>query len=222
MDTDPRFSRLLKQSLIGLAVAASLVTVCYFFVDRPFAFFVHDHEFNQYQILKWLTYAPPWAQNAAPAVFAVLFIRRAFGPFQRWERTVVAAFASLIIADQFRESLSFFFGRYWPETWVNDNPSLIGNDEYGFHPFHSGSAYGSFPSGHSARTMAVVSVAWIAYPRLGWICGLVFLAEAIGLLGMNYHFVGDVIGGGFVGGLVGVYTAYCCNLDLPGQPRGSG
>jgi hypothetical protein len=30
---------------------------------------------------------------------------------------------------------------------------------------------------------------------------------------MNYHFVGDVIAGGFVGGVVGAYTAYLGGLD---------
>jgi hypothetical protein len=29
---------------------------------------------------------------------------------------------------------------------------------------------------------------------------------------MNYHFVGDVVAGGFVGALVGVYMAHACGL----------
>jgi hypothetical protein len=38
------------------------------------------------------------------------------------------------------------------------------------------------------------------------------VAEAVGLLGMDYHFVGDVIAGGFVGGVVGAYTAHYTGL----------
>ncbi len=35
------------------------------------------------------------------------------------------ACVSMILADQFRESLSYVFGRYWPETWIDNNPSFI-------------------------------------------------------------------------------------------------
>jgi hypothetical protein len=35
---------------------------------------------------------------------------------------------------------------------------------------------------------------------------------------MNYHFVGDVIGGGFVGAIVGVYVAHGFALG-PGAPE---
>jgi hypothetical protein len=41
---------------------------------------------------------------------------------------------------------------------------------------------------------------------------LAALAVAIGLIGMNYHFLGDVIGGTFAGAIVGVYTAHACGL----------
>jgi membrane-associated phospholipid phosphatase len=128
---------------------------------------------------------------------------------------VLAACVSLVLADQFRETLAFVFGRYWPETWVNDNPSLIRDGAYGFHPFHGGSAYASFPSGHTARTLAVAAVVWIAYPRWRWACGLASGAVAAGLLGMDYHFVGDVIAGCFVGAIVGAYTAHYLGLGQP-------
>jgi len=62
------------------------------------------------------------------------------------------------------------------------------------------------------RTLAIVAVAWVAYPRGRWACLLVALAVAIGLIGMNYHFMGDVIGGTFAGAIVGVYTAHACGL----------
>jgi len=108
------------------------------------------------------------------------------------------------------------------------------NGAYGFHPFHSGIAYGSFPSGHTAQTLAIAAVVWIVYPRWRWACVIASLAVSVGLLGMNYHFPGDVIAGGFVGGIVGTYTAYCCGFrenlcslphapvppNLPPQPAG--
>ncbi|HXY34619.1 MAG TPA: phosphatase PAP2 family protein [Planctomycetaceae bacterium] len=128
----------------------------------------------------------------------------------------MAACASLLIAVQFEASLKFCFGRYWPNTWTPannpSNPSLLRDEAYGFHPFHSGPAFGSFPSGHMIRTLAIAAVVWVAYPRWRWACVVAASAVAIGLVGMNYHFVGDVIGGAVVGAIVGVYTAHACDL----------
>jgi membrane-associated phospholipid phosphatase len=106
------------------------------------------------------------------------------------------------------EQLKHVFGRYWPETWSHDNPSLIRDGAYGFHPFHGGDAYGSFPSGHTARTVAVVSVFWLAYPKTRLLCLLLAASVMVDLVGMNYHFVGDTIGGAGLGAVTGMYTAH--------------
>jgi membrane-associated phospholipid phosphatase len=170
-------------------------------------------------VFKWLTYPPPIWQTWSPVVLAALMIRRAWGPWHRWEQAVLAAGVSTILADQFRETLAYAFGRYWPDTWIHDNPSLIRNGAYGFHPFHSGVAYASFPSGHTARTLAVAAVVWIAYPGWRSACVVAAFAEAGSLLAMNYHFVSDVIAGAFVGAVVGAYTAICIGLAEPGTFR---
>src|SRR5262249_32169724 len=96
-----------------------------------------------------------------------------------------------------------------------NNPSLIRDGAYGFHPFHAGIIYGSFPSGHTARTAAVAAVVWVAYPAWRWACVLVTAVVALALVGMDYHFVGDVVGGGVVGVLVGVSPARFCGLPGP-------
>jgi membrane-associated phospholipid phosphatase len=208
------YTTLLVRSLVAILCGAALVTLCYFFVDRPVAFWVSEHHTNEIRLFYWLQYPPPLLQGWAPAILAALAIRRSCGPFRRWQLALLAACVSLLIAVQCEASLKFCFGRYWPETWTHDNPSLLGNGAYGFHPFHRGPEYGSFPSGHMIRTLAIVSVVWVAYPRGRWACVLVALAVAIGLIGMNYHFVGDVIGGTFAGAIVGVYTAYACGLPV--------
>ena len=214
MADGPDYARLLKRTLSALAIGAALVALCYFFVDRPVAFFVHDRDFAAHPALRWLTYPPPIVQAWAPVVIAALLVRRAWGPFARWEHAVLAAAVAVIVADQFRESISYLAGRYWPDTWIDDNPSLIRDGAYGFHPFQTGRAYGSFPSGHTARTAAAASVFWLAYPRGRWACALVVAVEGAALVGMNYHFVGDVVAGGFVGGVVGVYASLGCGFGL--------
>ena len=214
MSGTPDDARLFKKTLIAVFVGALLVVLCYYYVDRPVAFYVHEHGLVNLHFLKDFTYPPPVLQAWTPVVLAALMVRRAFGPLRRWERAVVAACVAMVLADQFRETISYAFGRYWPETWIDDNPSLIRDGAYGFHPFHGGSAYGSFPSGHTARTLAIAAVIWIMYPRGRWVCILGTLAVAVGLIGMDYHFVGDVIAGGFVGGIVGVYTVQYSGLEV--------
>jgi membrane-associated phospholipid phosphatase len=207
MNNGLNFAQLLRRTLVALFLCAALVALCYFFVDRPVAFFVHNHRFADDRVLKWVTYLPPALQTCVPLLLAAFAVRRAWGPWRRWEQVVVVACISLLLAEQFRGSLAYAFGRYWPETWINGNPSLIGDGAYGFHPFHHGIAYDSFPSGHTARTVAVATVVWIAYPRWRWACGLACLAVALDLLALDYHFVGDLIAGGFVGGIVAAYAA---------------
>jgi membrane-associated phospholipid phosphatase len=203
-----RFRQISLRSLIAVLLCLALVLFCYFFLDQPVAFFVHEQDFAQYAVLKWLTYPPPILQAWVPVVLVALMLRRACGPFRRWEKALLAASVAMVLADQCRQTLAFGCGRYWPETWIDNNPSLIRDGAYGFHPFHSGTEYGSFPSGHTARTLAIAAVIWLAYPGWRWACIVASVAVSMGLLGMNYHFVGDVVAGGFVGAIVGTYVVY--------------
>ena len=98
-----------------------------------------------------------------------------------------------------KDQLKFIFGRTWPETWVQDNPSFIRDGVYGFHFMHGGGGYQSFPSGHMAATCAVISVLWVWYPRSRWLGAFAAIAVGAGLVGANYHFLSDVIAGAFVG-----------------------
>ena len=138
-------------------------------------------------------------QSWAPLLLTLLIIRRAGGPWRRWQHVLFLACVSLIVADQFRQSMGDLFGRYWPETWHDNNPSLIGTGAYGFHPFEVGDDVGSFPSGHSARIAAFATVFWIGLPRGRWLYAIIALPMLLALIGMDYHFVGDVIAGSTLG-----------------------
>ena len=209
----PEYFSLLRRSIIAVATCAILVLVCYYFVDRPVAFLVHDHQIAKFNQLRWLTEPPPLAQSWSPLALVILLVRRAAGPWQRWQHVLFVACISLVFADQFRESLGDLFGRYWPETCHNNNPSLIRDGAYGFHRFQVGDDIGSFPSGHAARIVGFVSVFWLAIPRARWLCAVVGLPMLIALVGMNYHFVGDVIAGSVLGALVGTYAIALADLD---------
>ena len=106
---------------------------------------------------------------------------------------------SVIVAEATKAQLKFVFGRTWPKTWINNNPSFLHDGIYGFNFFHGGPEYASFPSGHMAVTCAVISVLWVYYPTSRILYVVATLAVACGLIGANYHFLSDVIAGCFVG-----------------------
>lgn len=212
MPDDDRFHRMFRRTFFALAACTIAVVVCYYFVDRPVAFLVHDHQIPRFEELRWLTEPPPLVQSWAPLVLVILLICRAGGPWQHWQHVLFVACVSLIVADQFRQSLGDLFGRSWPETWHDNNPSLIGTGAYGFHPFQVGDDVGSFPSGHSARILGFVSVFWIGMPRVRWLCAVLAVPMLVALIGMNYHFVGDVIAGSVLGAIVGTWAARLSSL----------
>ncbi|HEY2838295.1 MAG TPA: phosphatase PAP2 family protein [Pirellulales bacterium] len=235
LSTHDPYHRLFRRVLVVLAVSLIAIVLSYYFVDRPVAFAVHSHEiarteFNLFgvevPIFKWLTYPPPVAQTLSPLVFATLMLRRLWGPLAHWQKTLLVASLSLMVANEFRASIGDVCGRYWPETWFNvnpaapgpNNPSLIGDDTYGFHPFDLsagvGGDIGSFPSGHSARIVGFAAVWWIAVPRSRALCVVVAPPMLISLVAMNYHFVSDVIAGSVLGGIVGAYAVRMARLDV--------
>jgi membrane-associated phospholipid phosphatase len=212
------YRRLLSRTLIIVTLCIAAVLICYFWIDRPVAFFVYQHRTNTIQIFRWLTYPPPELQNWSALILTVLVVRSASGPFLYWQKVLLVACLSLIVADNFRISLGDVFGRYWPETWTHDNPSLIGTGTYGFHPFQRGDDIGSFPSGHACRILGFAAVWMIAMPRSRTvqIVAIVLCAPMlVSLVAMNYHFVSDVIAGSVLGGLVATYAAHLARLERP-------
>ena len=62
MNDTAAFAHRLRTTTVSLLVCAALVAICYFFVDRPFAIFIHDHKVATEPIIPWLTYPPPILQ----------------------------------------------------------------------------------------------------------------------------------------------------------------
>ena len=209
--------------LIAFACMVVLVAVSYALVDRPVAFYAHGH-LAQYGIFDALTRISEYLAIAAVIVFVVGGLRSLVtAQWARWQRTLLLCAISLTAAESVKDELKFIFGRTWPETWINNNPSLIGNGAFGFNFFHGGAGYASFPSGHTTAVCAVMAVLWFAYPKLRPLCVLAVLAVVLGLIGADYHFVSDIIAGGFLGASAGWMTVLIADSRalprLPGKPE---
>ena len=196
----------IQRWLLALLLTAVAVVVCYLWIDRPLALLAHAHS-GKRETFASLTRIPDLLIPLAAAAFVAFGLWAFAGrSFSKPLTAGCLCSVSLIVGETIKSQLKLAFGRLWPETWVQNNPSFIHDGAYGFFPFHGGAGYGSFPSGHTAATCALISVLWILYPRLRPLCVLAVLAVGVGLVGANYHFLGDVIAGGFVGTSAGWMT----------------
>ena len=188
----------LRTWLIALVLVAVAVTISYQWLDRPIAFFAHAY--LRQPIFERLTRISEWLAPIAVLVFAAIGLRALIGgALSRIEAAVLLCALSVVTSAEIKDQLKFVFGRTWPETWVNDNPSLIRDGAYGFNFFHGGRGYASFPSGHTTVVCAAMTVLWFLYPRWRPLWALIALAVAVGLVGADYHFLADVIAGAFIG-----------------------
>jgi len=189
----------LRNWVVSFALMATIVFASYEWIDGPIAFFVHEHV-SQNNIFFWLQQIakifPPLAALTLVALGLFALNKRRFS---RVQVVMLLSSLSLFVADAITDQLKFLFGRTWPETWVRGNPSLIHDGVYGFNPFHGGIDYASFPSGHMTTTCAVMSVLWICYSRFRPLYALCVAAVVVGLIGADYHFLSDIVAGGFIG-----------------------
>ncbi|HEY2755298.1 MAG TPA: phosphatase PAP2 family protein [Pseudolabrys sp.] len=201
-------------SLAGTAVASAASIE---WLDRPIALISREHIAHR-DTFASLTHIPDPLIPVAVVVFVAIGLWAfAAWPLARWQVAALLSSISVIVAETTKSELKYVFGRTWPDTWVANNPSFLRDGAYGFNFFHGGAGYASFPSGHTAVTCAIASVLWIYYPRLRALWALGVLAVAVGLLGANYHFLGDIIAGGFVGASTGWMTVTLWNTRF-GKP----
>src|SRR5207244_5594700 len=100
--------------LISMAFCIVAVLICYFWIDRPVAFFVYHHHINGFSPFRWLTYPPPEVQNWSALVLTIFMIRRARGTLLLWEKTLFVGCLILIVPDDSRITLGAVSGRYRP------------------------------------------------------------------------------------------------------------
>src|SRR5258708_26433245 len=190
----------LRNWLTGLASVVAATTISYLWLDQPLALFFHSQVQHQEPLVK-LSHLPDPFVPLAVVTFVGLGLWNLSGRvLSRLQNAALLCSLSLLVADATKAQLKFVFGRTWPETWFQKNPSFIQDGAYGFNFFHGGQEYASFPSGHMAITCAVVAVLWRFYPtwRTLYIFGA--LAAAAGGVGGHLSFLYDVICGWYFWG----------------------
>jgi len=193
----------------GLIFAAlfALVALSYLFLDREVASGLRPYT-HGVPIFVWMTYIVnpliPLASIAAAFIGARALVRGSLTPA---EALLLRICCALLVAYVLKDQLKYLFGRTWPETWINNNPSFFGDGTYGFFPMHGGPGYSSFPSGHTTLIATIAGALWSLAPKLRWVGVALVLAVAVGLLGADYHWLSDILAGGILGVTTGLVAA---------------
>jgi membrane-associated phospholipid phosphatase len=195
--------RSIHSSFVSFAACILAVILCMAYIDRPVADFVqaHLHPRRLQTCLDGFLHLAPIALLLAllmlfAAGYAVLH-GQALGA---WARTPKLCAWSATWALSVAVVLKRVFGR----SCVY--PNYIVGHAYGFQPFHGVGSYESFPSGTTAVAAALLSVVWLRFARLRGVCASLLVLVGLALIMNHSHWVSDVIGGGFLGVLVGCMT----------------
>ncbi|MGP8227694.1 MAG: phosphatase PAP2 family protein [Terracidiphilus sp.] len=201
--------------IIAFAVTAIIVVVCIVYVDRPAAEFFDTH-LRHTAAWVWITRTlAPLDLTVAMALLFVLgcVIWTSSGRLlPLWTRTPLLCSWAAIWATVATLLFKRIFGRASPD------PEFVQNHHYGFRLLHGAPHWHSFPSGTAMISVAIVSVLWSLQPRWRAPGALVAALLCVAVVLTNYHWVGDVVAGTFLGAFIGWMTV---RVARPGERRKS-
>ncbi len=207
------FATLARHTVLAILIAAVAVTICFFFVDRPVAYFVADHELPKVPVFKWLTYPPPIVESWLPVVLAALMIRRRVRSLRSVGENAVRFLPKPDRGERIPHLARPRIRPLLARDLVSKQPVAVWHGDYGFAPFGRGDDVGSFPSGAYCAKRGTVERLVDRFPRARLLYVLIVVPMASSLVAMNYHFVGDIVGGAFLGGIVGTYAARLAGIS---------
>jgi len=211
-----------RNGLVALVSAAILIPLSVEFADRAISTWSFTELHRPTYFVRMTQFIEP-----LPPIAGLLLALAGLAALAGWRpgywgRVAITTCIAVLVAIMIKDQLKYAFGRTWPETYLAPpNPSWISDQAFGFTPFHGGPGWGSFPSGHMTLITAPMAVLWQALPRLRVVWLALPIIVAVGLLGADYHFLGDIIAGSYLGTACGVGVAAFA-LSLEARRRGGG
>lgn len=205
--------RLYRRPAVWLPLWLAAIAAAILFLDRPWADLAHADPLHLRAV------SVPLTRLIDPLVplglTALLGLGAAFlagwRPKGDWNpslaRLVLTVALAIELAMAMKNQLKHLFGRTWPETWVNHNPSWIKDGVFQFDFLHGGPGWSAFPSGHAAVMAAAAFAVLALRPGWGRLAMIPLALVCVGLLGANYHWVSDVIAGLGIGMMCGLGAA---------------
>ena len=188
--------------IVFLVLSLSAIIVSYFYVDRLAVDYFNEINFLQYKVFNLLQPSPELLLVLTPIGIIFYLVQRYRKQKNKFANFCLQASIAILVGALVKILLKFGFGRYWPDTFRENNLSYVRDHLYGFNPFHWGIQYQSFPSGHMITIAVFTFIVVEFYPRFKWTSILASGVVAFSLIAFYYHFVSDVIAGMVVGWMV--------------------
>jgi lipid A 4'-phosphatase len=209
------------------AATTLMVAISILAADRPLAFFFHARDHDLRSLFDFtgrlgLTYG-------YLTIFGLAFVALHWGgvlprlqrfalPLRAISGVPAFLFLSIAASGIVVDVLKVFFGRSRPKL-------LFQSDLYAFTWFSWRSDHWSFPSGHSATIVALMTALWFLWPQHLLFYILVAVIVGFSRVVVGAHYLGDVIAATFIAVLTTRFTAQVfakCGIDLAAARRGHG
>ncbi|MGA7713023.1 MAG: phosphatase PAP2 family protein [Rhizomicrobium sp.] len=186
-----------RRWLFAALAVSSAVLASVYFIDLPLAHAMAKLDWFQALLAEAPVEFPLMKVLAGVAVLVGISYLAAGKPMPKWAEAGMLMGLAMVLSLCLTEFvLKPVFGRTHPFDYLQSG-------QYGFYWFHTGDMFGSFPSGHSDQAMSIASVLWIFYPRWRWIYVALLSLLASALMIGEWHFLSDIIAGGFIGTVAG-------------------
>jgi PAP2 superfamily len=176
------------------------VTICIRWLDIPVALVFLANAHHPTRLESGLS----GTGMAAAEIFLIAgltIVRITRGSLPEFAKAIfVASCASLLAFLANDHVLKLIFGRLTPSVLFQGVPNHVFN-------FFQGNRHSSFPAGHMVMATAFGVALIRLQPRTLPIAAILLCIGAIALVIGDWHFVGDIIAGAFVGGTVGFVAA---------------
>lgn len=192
-------------------VAATLILVAIFAaalfgLDHPLARFTAHGSTELRDVFTFITWFGQGGVVLVPCgifLLACLWLRPRLpslaGPLRRAVQGAALLFSTVAAAGIVNDLLKLVFERARPRLWLKGDAS-------GFFSGHFGTDYQSFPSGHTATSVAAAIILGGLFPR--WRVEFAAFAVLIALsrVVLDAHYVSDVVAGAAVGAVTALLT----------------
>ena len=183
--------------LVNLLSAIVIVLFCNYYADIFLANLVHKIYKSNVEWAHYTATIPDFlllfVLVMTTAAFTCYLIRVKHGIFNRttWFFRLIAY--AIPLSYVLKSLLKYIFGRINTRAWI------LNPDQYGFYWFQGGETTSGFPSGHMAVFSTLIAALWRVYPRYRYPYAIALTLLSVALIATNYHFLGDVVAGLYLG-----------------------
>jgi len=164
----------------------------YFFIDKPLALWLSQHDFALYQYITKLGDAVLWI---VPSLLLYLYFRK---KTPQKAKKALYVLGSVAISGIVVDILKPLIGRARPKE-------LLHHHFYGFDPFTFKASFWSMPSGHSATAFSGFVALAFLYPKYRYLFFAFATLTALSRVLLTKHYLSDVLIGSTIGALTAIW-----------------